>query len=120
MMGAHLCSCLVWMENEVAEKEILAQQGGKGKITNNPDAPLRDEMTEGVLHTGAEDSIEVAGYLRMKWNEKKRPSHCKKHSTAIVFPSLYWLSLSLSSEEYFDSLLCVSGRKEMGMVSLWA
>lgn len=40
MMGAHMCSCLVWMENEVAEKEILAQQGGQGNITSNPTAAL--------------------------------------------------------------------------------
>lgn len=87
-MGAHLCSCLVWMENEVAEKEILAQQGGKGKITNNPDAPLRDEMTEGVLHTGVEDSIEVAGYLKMKWNEKNITLQKAFHSHGVSFPLL--------------------------------
>lgn len=54
-------------------------------------------MMEGILHTGAEGSMEIAGCLRMKWN--------KKNSPAIVFPSLYWLPLGLSSEEYFVSLM---------------
>lgn len=77
-------------------------------------------MMEGILHTGAEGSMEVAGCLKVKWNKKKRASHSKKHSPATVFPSLYWLSLSPSNEEYFDHLLCVSGRKQIGMASLWA
>lgn len=75
---------------------------------------------EGILHTGAEGSMEVAGCLSVKWNKKKRALHCKKHSPATMFPSLYWLCLSLSSKEYFDHLWCTSGRKKMGMASLWA
>lgn len=74
---------------------------------------------EGILHTGAEGSTEVAGCLRMKWNKMKRASHCKKSSPATVFPSLYWFSLGLPSEEYFEHLLCARGRKEMRVASLW-
>lgn len=71
-----------------------------------------------ILHAGEEDSIEVAGRLKVKGNKKKRTSYCKKYAMAIVFPSLYWLSLCPPGEGYFYSPLQGSGRKEVERAAL--
>lgn len=96
--GEHMC-VPVWCEWRMRWQK---SRSNKVEKVTSPIIPmlhwtLREEMMEGILHTGAEGSMEIAGCLRMKWN--------KKNSPAIVFPSLYWLPLGLSSEEYFVSLM---------------